>query len=239
MRLKNKIALITGASRGIGAAVAKRFAREGAQLILIARSSQGLEEVDDAIQKYGPPATLVPFDLMDLPRIDDLAKSIADRFGHIDILVGNAGILGGLTPLTHTKPTTWHQVITTNLHANWHLLRAFEPLLLKSEGARIVFVTTEEDPAPYWGAYSVSKVALDMMTKIYAAEMKQKGFKVNLVNPGAVLTGMCDDWMPGGDPSALPSPEEVTEVFVCLAEESCPYHGEIINAQDEGFRMRL
>src|SRR5438552_18511611 len=115
-RLKNKIALITGASRGIGAAVAKRFAQEGAQLILLARSLADLEKVDNEIQKYGVPALLVPFDLTDLPRIDDFAKSIAERFGRLDILIGNAGILGGLTPLTHIKPSLWHQVMTTNLH---------------------------------------------------------------------------------------------------------------------------
>src|SRR5438034_5250081 len=123
-KLKNKIALITGASRGIGAALAKRFAQEGAQVILLARSITDLEDVDNEVQKFGPPALLVPFDLTDLPRIDDLAKSVGERFGHLDILVGNAAILRGLTPMTHTLPSTWHQVMTTNLHANWHLLRA-------------------------------------------------------------------------------------------------------------------
>ncbi|MBI2707385.1 MAG: SDR family NAD(P)-dependent oxidoreductase [Proteobacteria bacterium] len=233
-RLKNKVALITGASRGIGAAVAKRFAQEGAQLILIARSSSDLEKVDDEIQKYGPPAVLVPFDLTDLPRIDDLARSLADRFGHLDILVGNAAILGGLTPITHIKPSVWHHIITTNLHANWHLLRACEPLLMKSAEARIIFVTSEvaSDPHAYWGAYAVSKAALEMMTKIYAAEIKHKGFKVNLIDPGSVQTDMCAEWMPGEDPSSLPFPEDITEAFVRLAESSCPWHGETLKAQD-------
>ncbi len=228
-RLKNKVALITGASRGIGAAVAKRFAQEGAQLILIARSSADLEKVDDEVQKYGPPALLVPFDLTDLPRIKDLAKSIAERFGRLDILIGNAAILGGLTPMTHITPSAWHQIMTTNLHANWHLLRACEPLLLKSPEARVVFVTSEvaSSPHAYWGAYAVSKAALEMMTKIYAAEIKHKGFKVNLIDPGTVHTDMCAEWMPGEDPSSLPSPENITEAFVLLAESSCPWHGEI------------
>jgi NAD(P)-dependent dehydrogenase (short-subunit alcohol dehydrogenase family) len=237
-RLKNKIALITGASRGIGAAVAKRFAQEGAQLILLARSSADLEKVDDDVQRYGPPAVLAPFDLADLPRIEDLAKSIADRFGHLDILVGNAGILGGLTPMTHITPSAWHQIMTINLHANWHLLRACEPLLLRSPEARITFVTSEvaSTPHAYWGAYAVSKAALEMMTKIYAAETQQKGFKVNLIDPGSIRTDMCAEWMPGEDLASLPSPKDITEAFVSLAESSCSWHGEILNAQDTIFK---
>lgn len=240
-RLKDKVALITGASRGIGAAVAKRFAQEGAQLILVARSSAELEKVDDEVQKYGPPALLVPFDLTDLPRIDDLAHSVAERFGRLDILVGNAAILGGLTPMTHIKPTLWHQIMTTNLHANWHLLRAFEPLLNKSSEVRILFVTsgvTKDCPA-YWGAYAVSKAALETMTKIYAAETQHKGFKVNLIDPGSIHTAMCAEWMPGEDPSSLPLPEDITEAFVCLAEPSCPWHGKIIKAQEERFKQNM
>lgn len=236
-RLKNKIALITGASRGIGAAVAKRFTQEGAQLILVARSSADLEKVDDEVQKYGPPAVLVPFDLTDLPRIDDFATSIAERFGRLDILVGNAGILGGLTPMTHIKPSIWHQVITTNLHANWHLLRAFEPLLIQAHDARLIFVTSGVTThyTPYWGAYAVSKSALETMVKIYAAEIRHTAFKVNLINPGATRTAMRAEAMPGEDPLTVPAPEDITEAFVCLAEKSCPWHGELINARDSQF----
>lgn len=236
-RLTHKIALITGASRGIGAAVAKRFAQEGAQLILIARSVEGLEEVDNEVQKFGPPAVLVPFDLTDLPRIDDLAKSIAERFGRLDILVGNAAILGGLTPVTHTLPSTWHRVMTTNLHANWHLLRAFEPLMVKSGEARLMFVTSgmTTHPTPYWGAYGVSKAALEMMVKTYAAEVKHTAFKVNLVNPGTTRTALRAEAMPGEDPLTLPAPEDITEVFVRLAESQCPWHGEILSARDPLF----
>lgn len=236
-RLNNKIALITGASRGIGAAVAKHFAQEGAQLILVARSSSGLEAVDDEIQKYGPPAVLVPFDLADLPRIDDFAKSIAERFGQLDILIGNAAILGGLTPVTHMKPSIWHQVMTTNLHANWHLLRAFEPLLIKAHDARIVFVTSgiTTHPSPYWGAYASSKAALEMMVKIYAAEVKHRAFKVNLIRPGVIRTDLRAEAMPGEDPSTLTAPEDITEVFVRLSEASCKWHGEIVDARDSVF----
>jgi NAD(P)-dependent dehydrogenase (short-subunit alcohol dehydrogenase family) len=236
-RLKNKIALITGASRGIGAAIAKRFAQEGAQLILVARSSADLEQVDNEVQKYGPPAVLVPFDLMDLPRIDDLAKSIAERFGHLDILIGNAAVLGGLTPITHTPPSIWHQVMTLNLHSNWHLLRAVESLLVKAHDARLVFVTSgiTTHPTPYWGAYAVSKSALEMMVKTYAAEVKHTAFKVNLVNPGTTRTAMRAQAMPGEDPLTLPTPEDITEVFVRLSEPNCSWHGEILSARDPAF----
>lgn len=236
-KLKNKIALITGASRGIGAAIAKRFAQEGAQLILVARSIEDLENVDNEVQRFGPPAVLVPFDLTNLPRIDDLAQSIAERFGQLDILVGNAAILGGLTPITHTLPSTWHQVMATNLHANWHLLKAFEPLLVKAHKARLIFVTSgiTTHPTPYWGAYGVSKSALEMMVKTYAAEVKHTAFKVNLVNPGTTRTAMRAEAMPGEDPLSIPVPEDITEVFVRLAEASCPWHGEILYARDPAF----
>lgn len=236
-RLKNKIALITGASRGIGAAIAKRFAQEGAQLILVARTTADLEKVDDEVQKYGPPAVLVPFDLMDLPRIEDLAKSIAERFGQLDILIGNAAILGGLTPMTHILPSTWHQVMTINLHANWHLLRAVEPLLVKAHEARIVFMTSgiTTHPTPYWGAYAVSKAGLEMMATTYAAEVKHTAFKVNLVNPGTTRTAMRAQAMPGEDPLTIPAPEDITEVFVRLSESDCPWHGEILSARDPEF----
>lgn len=236
-RLKNKIALITGASRGIGAAVAKRFAQEGAQLILVARSSVNLELVDNEVQKYGPPAVLVPFNLTDLPRIDDFARSIAERFGKLDILIGNAAILGGLTPLTHIKPTIWHQVMTTNFHANWHLLKAFEPLLIQAHDARLVFVTSGSTthPVPYWGAYTVSKAALETMVKTYATEVQHTAFKVNLINPGTTRTALRAEAMPGEDPLTLPVPEDLTEAFVCLSECKCKWHGENLNAQDPRF----
>lgn len=236
-RLKNKIALITGASRGIGAAVAKRFAQEGAQLILVARSSADLEKVDDEVQKYGPPAVLVPFDLTDLVRIDDLAKSIAERFGRLDILVGNAAMLGNLTPLTHLPPSVWHQVMALNVHANWHLLRAFEPLLMQANDARLMFVTSGvvSHPSAYWGAYATSKSALEAMVKIYAAEVGHTPLRVNLVNPGTTRTAMRAAAMPGEDPMTIPAPEDITEVFVRLAETSCPWHGEILSARDPQF----
>lgn len=234
-RLKNKIALITGASRGLGAAVAKRFAQEGAQLILIGREAAALEKVDDTVQQHGPPALLVPFDLTDLPRFDDLAKSLAERFGRLDILVGNAAILGDATPMTHVTPTAWHKIITTNLHANWHLLRAMEPLLIEAKIGRLMFVTSDVAtmPTAYRGPYAVSKAALETMVKTYALEVKHRNFRVNLIDPGALRTDMGSEWMGGEERAeALPLPESVTDAFVRCAEEGCPYHGDVIKAQE-------
>lgn len=237
-RLKNKIALITGASRGLGAAVAKRFAQEGAQLILIGRETAALEEVDDVVQQYGPPALLVPFDLSDLLRFNDLAKSLAERFGRLDILVGNAGVLDEATPMTHVTPTAWHKIMTTNLHANWHLLRAMEPLLIEAKAGRLIFVTSDiaTTPTAYRGPYAVSKAALEMMVKTYALEVKHRNFRVNLIDPGGLRTNMGAEWMGGEERAAeLPLPESVTEAFVRCAEEGCHYHGETLSAQKDKF----
>ncbi|MBX9621640.1 MAG: SDR family NAD(P)-dependent oxidoreductase [Alphaproteobacteria bacterium] len=234
-RLKNKIALITGASRGLGAAVAKRFAQEGAQLILIGRDVAALEEVDDIVQQYGPPALLVPFDLTDLLRFDDLAKSLAERFGCLDILVGNAAILGDATPMTHVTPTAWHKIMTTNLHVNWHLLRAVEPLLIEAQIGRLIFVTSDVAtmPTAYRGPYAVSKAALEAMVKNYALEVKHRNFRINLIDPGGLRTDMGAEWMGGKErASVLPLPESVTEAFVLCAEEGCPYHEDVIKAQE-------
>ena len=217
----------------LGKAVAKRFAQEGAQLILIGRNTAALEAVDDVIQHYGPPALLIPFDLTDLPRIDDLARSLATRFGRLDILVGNAAILGGAAPTTHVPPTAWHQIMTTNLHANWHLLRSLEPLLIEAKAARLIFVTSSvaANPTAYRGPYAVSKAALEMMVKTYALEVKHRNFRVNLIDPGGLCTDMGAEWMGGKEKVALlPSPESVAEAFVRCAEEACPFHCEIVRA---------
>jgi len=215
----NRIALITGASRGIGAAVAKRFAAEGAHVILVARNSKGLEEVDDEIRATGGTATLVPLDLMEFPKIDILAAQIAERFGKLDILVGNAGLLGELSPLTHTCIEDWDKVMALNVTANFHLLRCFDELLKASDAGRAMFVSSgvTKRAAAYWGAYAVSKSALEAMVNIYAAENAKTSVKANLIDPGAVATRMRAKAFPGEDPMTLPAPEDITDIFVKLA----------------------
>lgn len=232
-RLSGRIALITGASRGIGAAVARRFAAEGAQLILVARTVGGLEETDDAVRAAGGAATLAPLDLKDYDKIDQMGAALAERFGRLDILVGNAGLLGALTPMTHIAPKMWDEVMAVNLTSNWRLLRSFDPLLRQSETGRAIFVTSTvgHQARAYWSAYAVSKAALEMMVKTYAAEITKTGVRANLINPGGTRTNMRATAFPGEDPLSLPAADDITEVFVELAEASCQRNGEIINAQ--------
>jgi NAD(P)-dependent dehydrogenase (short-subunit alcohol dehydrogenase family) len=229
-RLAGRIALITGASRGIGAAVAKRFAAEGAQLVLVARTVGGLEEVDDAIRAVGGTATLVPLNLSDFEAIDRLGQSLFERFGRLDVLVGNAALLGTLTPIAHIKPREWSDVLNLNLTANWRLIRGLDPLLRAASAGRAVFVTADVGrlPRAYWGTYAVSKAALESLVRVYAAEVEMTPLKVNLIDPGPVRTSLRAKAYPGEKPDAVPAPDEVTEAFVELAEASCGRHGELV-----------
>jgi len=232
-RLEGRVALITGASRGIGRAVAERFAGEGAQLVLVARTPGALEEVDDHVREIsGRRATLVPLDIKDFDGIDNLGAAIFERFGRLDILIGNAGILGTLSPMGHIKPDVWEEVLATNLTANWRLIRSFDSLLRQSDAGRCVFVTSTAgyQPRAFWSAYSVSKAALEMMVKIYAEEIAKTPIRVNLVNPGATRTAMRAQAMPGEDPSSVKSAADVTEQFVRLSEAACEYNGATLDA---------
>jgi NAD(P)-dependent dehydrogenase (short-subunit alcohol dehydrogenase family) len=233
-RLAGRIALITGASRGIGAAVAKRFAAEGAHVVLAARTVGGLEEVDDAIQAAGgQPATLVPLDLGDGEKIDAMAAAVYERFGRLDILVGNAGMLGTMTPIGHADPKEWQRVLDVNVTANWRLIRDFDPLLRLSEAGRAIFVTSgiAHGPAPYWAEYATSKAALEKLATIWAAEIAKTPIRVNLLDPGIVQTRLRAQAYPGEDPTLHPLPETITGTFVELAEAGCARHGEIVRAQ--------
>jgi NAD(P)-dependent dehydrogenase (short-subunit alcohol dehydrogenase family) len=230
--LEGRIALVTGASRGIGAAVAKRFAAEGAHVIITARTVSGLEETDDAIKELGGEATIVPLDLLEYNKIDELGSIIAGRFGKLDILVGNAAMLGLLSPVAHIEPKIWDKTIALNLTANFRLIRSFDPLLRTSSAGRAMFVTSgiTKREAPYWGAYAASKIALENLVEIYASETKNTNVKVNLIDPGVVRTSMRAEAMPGEDPLILPPPEEITDVFVELAQDSFNESGVLVHA---------
>jgi len=232
-RLDGRVALITGASRGIGAAVARRFAAEGATLVLVARTEGGLEETDDAVRARGGKATLVPLDLCDFDAIDRLGAAIHERFGRLDVLVGNAATLGGLRPLGHYTPDLWERTLALNVTANWRLIRAMDALLRACDAGRAIFVTSGITRAPtaYWGAYAASKAALEAMVLTYAAETLKTNLRVNLVDPGVVRTRMRAEAMPGEDPLTLPPADAITEVFVELAEPTCARHGEIVRAR--------
>ena len=229
-RLSGRIALVTGASRGIGAAVAKRFAAEGAHLVLVARTVGALEELDDEIRSVGDAATLVPLDLRQFDTIDQLGAALHQRFGRLDVLVGNAGVLGSLSPTGHFEPKVWADVMDVNLTANWRLIRALDPLLRQSEAGRAIFTTcaAARDAVPYWGAYAASKAALETMVTIYAGEVAKTKLRVNLVDPGIVRTRLRAQGFPGEDRAALKPPEDVTEPFVVAAAAECAHHGEIL-----------
>lgn len=232
--LSGRIALITGASRGIGAAVARTFAQNGAHVILVARSQGGLEEVDDAIRADGGQATLFPADLADHDMIDQMGAAIFERFGRLDILVANAGILGPLSPMSHVGPKDWEKVLSINLTTNFRLIRSCEPLLRQSDAGRAIFVTSgaADGNHAYWGPYAVSKAGLEAMARTWAAELRKTPIRVNLINPGGTATAMRAEAFPGEDPASLPTPEAVAETFLPLASADCSRHGEIVQARD-------
>ncbi len=229
-RLKNRIALITGASRGIGRAVALAYAREGAHIIAMARSTGALEELDDEINDLGGAVTLLRLNLTNGDKIDALGPTILERFGKLDILVGNAGVLGPLSPLGHVSEKDWNEVLNVNLSANWRLLRTLDPLLRKSDAGRAIFVTSgaARNCRAYWGPYSVSKAALEALVKTYAAEVSDTNVRANLISPGVVATAMRAKAMPGEDSATLPKPEHLAETFVRLALASCTENGALV-----------
>jgi NAD(P)-dependent dehydrogenase (short-subunit alcohol dehydrogenase family) len=232
-RLQGRLALVTGASRGLGAALAKRFAAEGAHVILTARTQGGLEEVDDDIRRAGgEPATLLPLDLRELDKIDQMGAAIHQRFGRLDILVGNAAVLGKLSPLGHLDPRTWDEVMAVNMTANWRLIRSLDPLLRLSQSGRALFVTcaAARDLAAYWGAYAASKAALEALVHIYACELAITQASANLVDPGIMATALRRRAFPGEQQAKLAPPESRTEIFVVLAEALSARNGELVSA---------
>jgi NAD(P)-dependent dehydrogenase (short-subunit alcohol dehydrogenase family) len=226
-----RIALVTGASRGVGRAAALALAASGAHVIALARTQGALEELDDAIRALRPgvekPATLVPCDLKDHPALDRLGEAIFRRWGRLDVLVGNAGVLGPLTPLHHCDVKAWDEVVSVNLTANWRLIRSLDSLLRQSPAGRVVFLTSSVghrgDAKAYWGPYAVTKAGLEMLARTYAAEtLNTSRIKVMLVNPGPLRTRMRAAAMPGEDPMTLREPGALAPklVEICAPEWS-------------------
>lgn len=233
-RLSGRIAVITGASRGIGREAAKCFAAEGAHVVLVARTQGGLEEVDDEIQAAGGTATLSPLDLSDFEKIDQLGAALFERYGRLDVLVSNAGLLGTMGPINHIDPQIWDQVMAVNVTANWRLLRSFDPLLRQSDAGRAIFFTSAAAHAyrAYWGVYAVSKAALEMMVGTYSQEILQTPIKANLFDPGKTRTSMRAEAYPGEDPMTLKTPEFTARQLIELAVPSCTLNGETVTAKE-------
>ncbi len=233
-----KIALVTGASRGLGRAIALALAKEGCHIIATARTQGGLEELDDEIKKAGSSATLVPLDVTDYAGIDRLGAAIFERWKKLDIVVGNAGVLGKLTPVPHLDPKVWDDVMAVNVTANFRLLRSVDPLLRMSAAGRAVFVTSgsAQKATPFWGAYAVSKAALEAMVKTYANEMANSTVRTNLFSPGPTRTKMRASAMPGEDPMTLPAPETVAAQAIALCMPACTENGAVFRYDSTGLR---
>jgi NAD(P)-dependent dehydrogenase (short-subunit alcohol dehydrogenase family) len=229
-RLEGRIALVTGASRGLGAAVARRYAAEGAHVVLLARTTKGLKQIDDAIRKLGATATLVPLDLRQFELIDAMAQSLHQRFGRLDVLVSCAAVLGHLAPTGHFEPALWQEVIDVNLTANWRLIRALDPLLRLSSAGRAIFATcaAAHEAGPYWSAYGASKAGLEAMVRSYASEIAQSTIRGNLVDPGPLRTELRFAAFPFEDRAKLRAPEDATEPFVALAEANSTVNSTLV-----------
>src|SRR5918997_2077122 len=227
--LANRIAVVTGASRGIGRAVAVELAKAGAHVIALARTQGALEELDDEIRAQGGAATLVPADVKDYEALDRLGAAINQRWGKLDILIGNAGVLGDVAPLTHVDPATWEATMAVNVTANWRLIRSLDPLLRASDAGRAVFVTSgaAHNLRAYRGPYSVSKAALEALAITYAAETVSTPVRVMLINPGPLRTAMRAAVMPGEDPMTLKTPEDFAPHVVRLTSPDWTETGKI------------
>ena len=218
INLEGKIALVTGASRGIGYFTALELAKAGAHVIACARTVGGLEELDDAIKAIGGSATLVPFDLADMEAIDRLGGSIFERWGKLDILVANAGVLGVISPIGHIEAKVFEKVMNINVNATWRLIRSVDPLLTRSDAGRAVIMSSgaAHKCRPFWSAYSASKAAVEALARTWAGETQSTPLRITSVDPGATRTAMRAQAVPGEDPMSLPHPSEVAKAILPL-----------------------
>jgi NAD(P)-dependent dehydrogenase (short-subunit alcohol dehydrogenase family) len=235
--LADRIALVTGASRGIGAALALQLAEAGAHIVAVARTVGGLEELDDTIKAAGSTATLVPLDVKDSDGIARLALALDKRYGRLDVLVGNAGVLGMPSPLGHVEPKDWDNHMAVNVTANWQLIRCMDPLLKRASAGRAVFLTSgvAHYGRAYWGPYAASKAALEVLVRTYAAESENSNVRANLFAPGPTRTRMYLSAFPGVDRSTLPTPEQVSKAILPLCLPDCVENGKIYDFRQGKF----
>ncbi|OJU00708.1 MAG: oxidoreductase [Rhizobium sp. 63-7] len=234
VNLKDRIALVTGASRGIGYFTALELAKAGAHVVACARTVGGLEELDDAIKAVGGSATLVPFDLGDMTAIDKLGGSIFERWGKLDILVANAGVLGTISPIGHVEAKVFEKVMTINVNATWRLIRSVEPLLLKSDAGRALILSSSaaHKCKPFWGPYSASKAAVEALARTWAGETQRTALRILCVDPGATRTAMRAQAVPGEDPTTLPHPSEVAAALLPLVGPEQSETGKLFIVRD-------
>ncbi len=232
-----RIALVTGASRGIGYFAAKHLAAAGAHVIAVARTVGGLEELDDEIKAAGAQATLVPLDLADMPGIDRLGGAINERWGKLDILVANAGVLGTISPIGHVEAKTFEKVMTINVTSTWRLIRSVDPLLRKSDAGRAIVVSSNaaHSARAFWGPYAASKAAVETLTRSWANETVNMKLRVNAFDPGATRTAMRAQAMPGEDAKTLPHPSDVAGKMLPLASPALTQTGLIYQARHDRF----
>lgn len=235
--LNGRVALVTGASRGIGYFTALELARKGAHVVACARTVGGLEELDDAIKAEGGSATLVPFDLADMAAIDALGGAIFERWGKLDILVANAGLLGVISPIGHVEAKVFEKVMTVNVTATWRLIRSVDPLMQKSDQGRALILSSSlaHKCKPFWGPYSASKAAVEAMARTWAAESERLPLKVNSVDPGGTRTAMRAQAYPGEDPTTLPHPSEVAKVIADLTGPDVTETGKLYLVREKRF----
>jgi len=234
MMFKDYVAVVTGASRGIGYATAKALASEGAHVFAIARTVGSLEALDDEIKEVGGETTLVPLDITDYDALDRLGGIIAEKYGKLDILIGNAGTLGDITPISHLKPKVWQQLMDINVTANYRLIRSLDPLLRAADNGRAVFVGSASlvrDPRPYWGGYSTSKAALECLAKTYAKEVEKSNLRVNILNPGPIKTAMRARAVPGEDSSTIDTPEDLMPLMIKICSADFRANGKVVDYQ--------
>ena len=232
--LKGRVTLVTGASRGIGYAAAIELAKAGSHIIATARTQGGLEDLDDAIREVGGECTIVPIDFKQPDGIDQLGAAVYERWGRLDGLLANAGVLGEMAPVSQISPKKFDEAMAVNIVANYRLIRSFEPLLIASPAGRAVFMSSKaaQSRKAFWGVYAASKSALDAMVQCWAEETEQTNLKITLVNPGPVRTQMRAKAMPGENPDKLPMPVDIAPRLVPLLAPDWDTHGEIISFRD-------
>jgi len=235
--LTGRIALVTGASRGIGYFLSLELAKRGAHVIAVARTVGGLEELDDDIRKLGGNATLVPLDITDMEAIDRLGGSIHERWGKLDIMVANAGVLGTISPIGHVEAKTFEKLMNVNVTSVWRLIRSTDPLLRASDAGRAILLSSgvAHTCRAFWGPYAASKAAVEVMARSWAEETKQMKLKINSVNPGATRTAMRAQAMPGEDPETLPTPQSVAEKCFNRAYPNLEVSGKLFYVRQDRF----